>query len=108
MSGRHKLISGELIATTGKWLRPFVRHLLWHCFLKRVSRGKSPPAETASVAGESTAPGDLPRDASKRQECDFGHPTSCFHRKPRRQLIALSNLNEAARLSPEPNLFERY
>src|SRR2546430_7002397 len=63
--------------------------------------GKLTFAETASVAREHR-PGDLQSDAGKRQESDFGHRTSCLHRKPRRRPIALPNFNEVARMSTEP------
>src|SRR5436309_229713 len=66
--------------------------------------GKLTFAETASVAREHR-PGDLQSDAGKRQESDFGHRTSCLHRKPRRRPIALPNFNEVARMSTEPNAF---
>src|SRR6266478_4329622 len=63
--------------------------------------GKLTFAETASVAREHR-PGDLQSDAGKRQESDFGHRTSCLHRKPRCRSIVLSNFNEVARMSTEP------
>jgi hypothetical protein len=66
--------------------------------------GKLPFAKTASVARKHR-PGDLQSDASKRQESDFGHRTSCLHRKPRSWSMALSNFNEVARMSTEPDDF---
>src|SRR6266478_1610564 len=63
--------------------------------------GKLTFAETASVTREHR-PGDLKSDAGKRQESNFGHRTSCLHRKPRKRLIALPNFNEVARMSTEP------
>src|SRR6266403_356292 len=69
--------------------------------------GKLTFAETASVAREHR-PGDLQSDAGKRQESDFGHRTSCLHRKPRSRSIALSNFNEVARMSTEPTYFKMY
>jgi hypothetical protein len=58
-------------------------------------------AETASLAREHR-PGDLQGDAGKRQESNFGHRTSCLHRKTRGRPIAISNFDEVARMSTEP------
>jgi hypothetical protein len=64
--------------------------------------GKLTFAETASIAREHR-PRNLQSDAGKRQESDFGHRTSCLHRKPRSRSIAQANFNEFARMSTEPN-----
>src|ERR1700730_947915 len=66
--------------------------------------GKLAFAETTSVPREHR-PGDLQSDAGKRQQSDFGHRTSCLHRKPRWRPIAPSNFNEVSRMSTEPDSF---
>jgi hypothetical protein len=43
--------------------------------------GKLAIAQTTAIARKHH-PSDLQSEASKRQECDFGHRTSCLHRKP--------------------------
>ena len=60
--------------------------------------GKLPFAETASVAGEHHAL-NCQSDAGEREESNFGHRTSCLHRKPRSGSHAASNFKEIARMS---------
>jgi hypothetical protein len=49
-------------------------------------------AETTSVQREYRS-GDLQGDAGKWQESDFGHRTSCFHRKQQLRTIGYAEFS---------------
>src|SRR6266404_5748120 len=90
--------SVDILATSLKFERAIgrLRGFLWRQEVRW-------PKSDSCLLPASPRPGDLQSDADKRQESDFGHRTSCLHRKPRKRPIALSNFNEVARMSTEPS-----